>query len=206
MVKSGYMTFLTAYDWTFRRRYATLTTESGRYVYEMPEDFGGLRTPFHFSEESGYPPVRETSEGVLMEYRGYGENNSYPENFAIRAGHYSPETGQVYETMFWPTPNSDHVLYYSYYMMPPMMGNDDDVPMGGQEHSECILRFCLAAAEQEQDESQGVQSKEIGNHLQRSIAMDKLKEPRNVGRIKNMSAFEVARGSYRINDITGFTD
>ena len=206
MVKSGYLIFLTAYDWTFRRRYASLSTESGLYIYEFPEDFAGLRTPFRFSSLTGYPPLKEVSDGTLLELRNFGENNAYPENFAVRAGKHSPETGQRYEVLFWPTPGTVYDLYYSYHMMPPMMSNDDDVHMGGAEYSECVLKFCLAAAEREQDEEAGVQTQEASALLGRCIDMDKLKEPRSVGRLSSLSAWDVARGTTRVSDITGFSD
>ena len=206
MVKSGYLRFLTAYDWTFRRRYATLSTLSGQHIYELPEDFGGIRTPFKYNDVSGYPPLEEITDGEIIELQGYGENISYPENYAIRAGLHDPETGQRYEVLFWPTPTAEYSLYYSFFSMPKMMSGDSDVPMGGAEHAECLLRFCMAAAELEEDEVAGPQTEDAGIQLQRSIQMDKLREPRTLGGSQKLSAFEVARGSYRLRDITGFSD
>jgi hypothetical protein len=206
MVKSGYLTFLTAYDWTFRRKYASLATASDIYIYELPQDFGGIRTPFKFTSQSGYPALQEVSEGDILEMREGGETTSYPQYFAVRAGHHNPETGQRYEVMFWPTPDAEHVLYYSHYTMPPMMSGDDDVPMGGAENSECIMCYCLAAAEVEQDEVAGVQSERANIMLSRSIKMDNLREPRSFSPSRQLTPFEVARGSYRIQDVTGFTD
>jgi hypothetical protein len=77
-VKSGYLQFLTAYDWTFRRRFTTLSFASGTYIYELPMDFGGMRTQPQFTEQTGYPPMTERSDGELEELRSYGENAGYP--------------------------------------------------------------------------------------------------------------------------------
>lgn len=209
LVKSGYMQFLAAHDWTFRRRYATLSGESGKYIYELPSDFGGMRTKFCFQQETGYPPLDERSEQEIQELRGYGEYNSYPEFYCIRSGVYNPQGGQRYEAMFWPTFSSDHVLYYSYYYMPPMMSNDDDVPMGGAELSEAILRCCLKVAEEESDESSGVQSQAADRELAKAIQLDTRREPRELGYMSNafqLSSWEVARGSTRINNVTYTTD
>jgi hypothetical protein len=203
-VKSGYMQFLTAYDWTFRRRFATLTLEGGKHIYEMPQDYGGLRTKFCFNRETGYPPLDDRSEQEIMELRGYGEYRTYPEVYTIRSGVYDPQGGQRYEVLFWPTPSSDYVLYYSYFYMPPMMSNATDVPMGGAEVSEAILRMCIAAAEDEGDEVLGVQAQKAQNELAKAIDQDKQREPKQLGYMGNnygLNAWEVARGSTRLNNV-----
>jgi hypothetical protein len=204
-VKSGYLQFLTSYDWTFRRRYNTLTLEDSKFIYEMPEDYGGLRTKFCFEQETGYPPLDDRSEQEVMELRGYGEYRAYPEVYTIRAGRYNPEGGQRYEVMFWPTPSSDYVLYYSYYFMPAMMSNTTDVPMGGADMSECLRAFCLAAAEQESDETVGPQAQLAATELAKAVRLDKEKEPKQLGYMANnvgINAWEVARGSTRLNNVS----
>jgi hypothetical protein len=204
-VKSGYLRFLTAYDWTFRRRYASLSFESGVYEYDLPQDFGGLRTPFQFTAQTGYPPMEERAEAEIMELRGYGENSSYPQYYAVRSGKYAPETGQVYEIIVWPTPDSTYTAYYSYYYMPPMMSNDNDVPMGGAEHSEAILKYCLMVAEEEGDEQPGPQAAAAQTLLADSIRIDKRREPSRLGPMTEMGSYspwEIARGSTRVNNVT----
>jgi hypothetical protein len=203
-VKSGCLQFLTSHDWTFRRRYSTITTESGKYIYELPQDFGGIRTKFCFSQETGYPPLGDRSEQEIMELRGYGEYNAYPEIYTIRSGLYDPQGGQRYEVLFWPTPSSEYILYYSFYYMPAMMSNDTDVPMGGAEMSEAIRAMCLAAAEGESDEAVGPQAQRAQIELAKAIELDKKREPRELGYMGNYSginAWEVARGSTRINNV-----
>ncbi|MHC4332604.1 MAG: phage adaptor protein [Planctomycetota bacterium] len=203
-VKSGYMQFLTAYDWTFRRRYATITMEPAKWVYEMPEDFGGIRTKFCFTRETGYPPLDTRSEQEIIELRTYGEYNAYPEVFHVRSGQYNPQGGQRYEAIFWPTPSADYELYYSYFSMPPMMSNDTDVPMGGAEVAEAILRSCIAAAEDEGDETIGPQAQKAQLELQRAIAQDKNREPKELGYAhdhQRLSSWQIARGSTRINNV-----
>lgn len=203
-VKSGYMQFLTAYDWTFRRRYSTITMEPAKYIYEMPEDFGGMRTKFCFTRETGYPPLDERSEQEIIELRTYGEYNAYPEVYSVRAGQYNPQGGQRYESMFWPTPSADYELYYSYFYMPAMMSNDTDVPMGGAEVSEAILRSCIAAAEDESDEVVGPQAAKAQVEIAKAVAADKLREPKQLGYMHDGTRFnswEIARGSTRINNV-----
>jgi len=208
-VKSGYLKFLTAYDWTFRRRYTTLSLLSGTYIYELPEDYGGIRTRPRFTDTTGYPPLEERDEQEIEELRSYGTNAGYPTYYAIIAGHYTPETGQRYEIKFWPTPNDSWTLYYSYYYMPAMMSNTTDVPMGGADMAECILAFCLAAAEGESDEVIGPQKQMALEQLETAKRLDMKKEPKSLGYMGNnytVSPWEVARGQTRINDVTYTTD
>ena len=40
IVNRAYLRFLNAHDWTFLRRPDQLTTESGKWVYDLPTDFG----------------------------------------------------------------------------------------------------------------------------------------------------------------------
>jgi hypothetical protein len=203
-VKSGYLSFLTSYDWTFRRRYTTLSFGSGTYIYELPEDYGGIRTRPQFTSQTGYPPMEERADNEIEELRSYGENAGYPEYYAIIAGQYTPETGQRYEFKVWPTPNQTWTLYYSYYSLPSMMSNDTDIPMGSADSSECLKQFCLAAAEGESDETVGVQKAIRDEELGKAVAADKRKEPREqgyAGDFNRVSPWDVARGSTRINNV-----
>jgi hypothetical protein len=203
-VKIGYMQFLTAYDWTFRRRYTTLSFNPGTYIYELPEDYGGIRTRPQFTNQTGYPPLEERADNEIEELRSYGENAGYPEYYAIVAGKYTPQTGQRYEFKVWPTPNQTWTIYYSYYMMPEMMVNDTDVPIGSADSAECLRAFCLSAAEELSDETAGVQSQIAQREFQKAVQIDKRKEPREqgyMGDFNRVSPWEVARGSTRINNV-----
>ena len=203
-VKSGYLQFLTAYDWSFRRRFTTLSFGSGTYTYELPADYGGMRTRPQFQEQTGYPPMEERSDGEIEELRSYGENAGYPEYYAIVADQYTPETGMRYQFKVWPTPNDTWTVYYSYYTMPSMMENDTDVPLGSADVSECIRVFCLAAAEEESDEAAGVQSQIAQRELGKAIMLDRKREPKEqgyMGDFNRVSPWGVARGSTRINNV-----
>jgi hypothetical protein len=204
-VRSGYLKFLMRYDWTFRRKYTSLSTQTGQNVYSLPPDYGGMRTPFQFTEPTAYPPMEERAESELAELQSLGQFNSYPQYYAIRAGAYQPQVGQLYEVMMWPTPNAELTMYYSYYWMPPKLENDTDVPVGGTEHTETVLKFCLAAAEEEADEVNGVQTQAAERELANSIRIDKMREPRTLGDMnygRGTTAWEIAREGGRINRVS----
>ena len=80
--------------------------------------------------------------------------------------------------------------------------------MAGAEMSEAIMRFCLAAAEEEQDEEQGPQSEAAMRELGKAIQLDKNRQPTGLGYMGNamaINAWEVSRGSTRLNNVTFVT-
>jgi hypothetical protein len=203
-VKSGYKRFLMAYPWSFLRKNSSISLLAGEYSYDMPEDFVNILLPFTFTGESGYPPMDERSENEIMELRNYNEISSWPQYYAFRYSQYSPEVGQRRQVIFWPTPDSDYSLYYTYRFEPAALSNSTDYPIGGSEMAECILQFCLAAAENRGDESLGVHSQVLTESLAFAIRLDRAKSPRNLGYSgtdSRMTSREVARGSYRVNDV-----
>lgn len=207
-VEEGYQEFLSppdGYVWSFLKKYTTLTTESGKFNYYLPQDYNSLIIPFRFTDQAGYPPVEERSENEIMEMRNYNNISSFPQYFAIRTADYTPEAGQRQEVIFWPEPDSEHILYYQYKFNVPELSNDSDLPVGGPQMASCLLKMCLAAAEGESDEELSTQVNRANLALIKAISEDKNREPRRLGYNANgfagLSAWEVARGSYRVNDV-----
>lgn len=206
LVKSGYNEFLQSYPWSFLRKNTTLTCQAGEHSYNMPEDFSYLVLPFSYKNNSGYPPVTNRSENEIIELRNLNEITSWPQYFAIRQGQYTPEAGSIKEVIFWPTPDSSYVLYYTYRFQPVGLVNTTDYPVGGAEMAECILQFCLKAAEEKEDEtSEGIQTRRAITMLGQAISMDKENDPKQLGYNGSgspiLTSWEVARGSYRVNDV-----
>lgn len=206
-VQEGYQNFIAAaggYVWSFLKKYSTLSTESGKYSYDLPEDYVSMIIPFRFTQNTGYPPVTERSEDEIMELRNYNSISSWPQYYAIRAGSYTPQAGQKYEVIFWPQPDAEFVLYYQYKMNPPALSNATDLPIGGPEMASCLLKMCLAAAEGEADEELSVQSQRAMEALAKALDTDKERTPRRLGQnsaYAGLTAWDVARGSTRVNDV-----
>ncbi|MHC4891454.1 MAG: phage adaptor protein [Planctomycetota bacterium] len=203
-VHGGYRRFLNAYNWSFLRPYQTLTTVSGTWIYELPSDFSGIIGTFQFSDDDAYPPLEERSVDIVMDSRTVNDSTTYPEIYAIRPGKYSKETGQTWEVLFYPAPDAAYTLNYRYNIMPEKLSDDNDLHIGGPEVSECLKAFCLAKAELEKDEVSGVQEGEAIKLLSEAITQDNFKRPKTLGYNSDgggMSAWEVARGSYRLNDV-----
>lgn len=204
IVNSGYLKFLLSHPWSFRRRYATLSIVSGEWLYELPVDYTEMITKFSYALNTGYPPIEERAIDTLMQLRAEQSTTGYPMYYATQVGSYAPETGQRNEVAFWPTPNADFTLHYGYKIIPNKLVNATDVCMGGPEMSECIEQFCLAMAETKRDEKDGVQSKMAMDALRSAVAADNAKNPKFLGygyETSRVTNYEMARGSYRINDV-----
>ena len=141
--------------------------------------------------------------------RNYGVFNSWPQYYAIRAGEYTKELGLRYEVIFWPTPDTSYDMFYSYWFTPEVLSGDADLPMGGPEFAECLQQMALGMAEEEKDEiSGGTQMIAAQAQLAACITMDQNREPRSVGEdmpMKQLTAWQIARGTTRINDATFVT-
>ena len=214
IVYRGYRQFLfpmhprtgKAYIWSFRRRTRTLVTEANKWVYELPEDFAPYLKRPTFIEGQNYPNPELTSEQIIYNNRTADNTSSYPQYAAIRAGDYSPQTGQVYELLFWPTPDAAYTYTYSYAFVPEKPVNDDDVFIGGAEASECILEMALAVAETQEDDTIGIHNQKAQLMLAQLINFDEKLAPPSVGLNVDPSMYEwwpgIHRPEYRIHDIS----
>jgi hypothetical protein len=205
-VHAGYLRFILAYDWSFRKRAHSLDTISGTYKYELPEDFENLQDTFQFSVDDAFPPVEERSVSEIMDWRAINTYTSYPSFYAIQNGVYSKETGQGKEVIFYPTPDATYNFNYVYYIVPPKLSDDNDIPIGGVEMSECIRGYCLAEAETFIEESAGTQEAKRAQLLAEAIRVDQRRQPKtlgyNSGTGRFPSVWEIARGSYRVSNVT----
>jgi len=209
-VHSGYRRFLTAKKegWSFLNKNYTLSTESGVWEYELPEDFKEMIMPFRFAENSGYPDMDQRSEGEIRQLIVETNSSSYPQYFAIRTGDYTPEAGQRYEATFWPPADTVYVLSYTYKYIPPKLSGDNDLHVGGPEFSEVIKEFCLAAAETEADDVAAVHENIAQRLLAEALQSDKSRNPVHLGYNGDYAGItqrEIARGSFRVNDVNFVT-
>jgi len=214
IVYRGYRQFLfpihpvtgRGYIWSFRRKVGTLVTEAGKWVYELPEDFSYFETKLTLIQDGNYPNPEYTSVSRIYEKRTADNTTSYPQYYGVRTGDYHPQTGQVYEIVFWPTPNAAYNYTYNYVFVPEKPANDDDVFIGGPEASECILEMALAVAEVQEDDTVGIHNQQAQALLAKLIRSDEKLAPSSVGMNTDPSITDswpgIQRPEYRIHDIS----
>ena len=191
-------------DWSFLKPLSRIDTVSGTYTYELPNDYIRMVRPFQYDADSGYPEMIEVSLSDLIEMRSVNDFQSYPEYYAIYPTEYTKETGQRWEVKFYPTPDSSYSLFYTYKMYPTLLENDNDIPVGALDYSDCIRQLCLAEAESNVEENNGTQEEKAKAALFMAITNDRRKNPHTLGYNGDgtrISDWDVARGSYRVNDV-----
>lgn len=205
IVHSAYRRFLNSYSWSFLKPSFQIITVSGTWIYELPNDFSSIVGGIIFNSNDGYPPLDELPVDTLMEMRSLSDYNNYPMFYATRAGSYTPETGQKWEILFYPTPGAAYTLHSRYKIYPKKLSNDNDLSIGLVDTDESLKALCLAEAESSKDEFLDVQEKKAIMLLQQAKEVDKLRQPHKLGNY-NMGLGRYHRGEFRINDVTYTTD
>ncbi len=188
LVYRAYMHFLmpmdvenrSIYVWSFLHKTASLTTKTGVNQVQLPLDFDNFIVGLKYGpvQRRG---IREVSLKYLRESQGWTESTSYPFEYAVVQGMYSPSTGQNKMVEFYPVPNGTHELRYVYSFIPEKPVDDSDVFVGDALASECILQLALAEAESSEDETLSVQKQKAMEILQMTMKKDMPKVPATLG-------------------------
>jgi hypothetical protein len=168
------------YVWSFLHKTASLTTKCGVNQVQLPLDFDNFQVGLK------YGPVErrniiEVSLKHLRESQGWTDSTSYPFEYAVVQGMYSPSTGQNKLVEFYPVPNGAIELRYVYAFIPEKPVNATDVFVGDALISECILQMALAEAESGEDETMGVQKQKAVIILETTMKRDMPIVPATLG-------------------------
>ena len=203
-VHAGYRKFLDSnpVGWSFLKRTdEKITTVSNTYTYELPKDFVSLVGTFQFGADQTYGPLSEISVDMIRDWKAVNDYNSYPTHFAMTAGNYHAETGQTWNVLFYPTPDSAYTLHFAYRFYPPKLSNATDVPAGPLDVAECIRQCCLAEAETYLDENTGIQETKAKELMLIAIRNDLKRQPKTLGYYGNRVTSSLTRGDYRTENV-----
>ena len=131
------------HEWSFIKPTTTLTTTSGDYDQDAPDDFGSLAGPMYFAPTIANHRVEKVSEGMVLAQRQIGTTTDHPRMVAMRWTAQDGTTGQRAEFLFWPTPGGAYVLTYSYYVLQGKLTTAAPYPLGGAAHAKTIMDSCL---------------------------------------------------------------
>ena len=209
IVNDAYTKFITAREWTFLKPSATLVTLTNQHIYELPEDFSAMLTNMQYDAAKHYPDITECGIDKLQSYRATNTWSRYPDLFAIRPQKHDNTVGQRWEIVFYPTPDSSYTLHYRYRTLVDKLENDTDIPVGGVEHAQLIRQMAIAEGELAKDKKLGPQSAVAAQMLGAAIKEDAARAPHVLGYNgvgHGDTAWEIARGSYRLNNVNYTTD
>jgi hypothetical protein len=163
------------WKWSFLEHSTQLICHNGVTNYNMPRDFGSMITDFTYTLQDNklITALKQIDEASMLRLQAFNAGNGEPLYYCIRPTNADASQICHHEVLLYPIPNGDYTFAYSYDRNPPKLENDDDIPVGAVEMSECLLQLCLAVAEQEQDEVIGVQSQLAGTMLIAAVQLDK---------------------------------
>lgn len=186
----SYARFVSYYDWCFLYQKRTIDTAHGQYVYELPSDFSYLTNNYlYFDADDGYPSIAQRSVGQIIECRSDVNYESTPLYFAVQAGNYTKETGQAWELILYPTPDSIYTLTYYAKINPEKLVSDGDIPIGGSDMSECLLELCLSYAETYKEEGKMVAfTQQVQQILGPAKMIDNKRRPKQLGTLNTGSS------------------
>lgn len=186
LVYRAYMKFLMpieldknqVYIWSFCRKDAVLSTKKDEDSVILPDDFVSMVLSLKYDSDNQYT-IREVPLNILRLHRTFQSNfTAYPYEYSIIQGPYSPAIGQRKLVEFYPTPDDNYSLHYTYAFIPDKPENDSDYFVGGVLASEVILEMALAEAETQEDETKGVHAAEAVDKFNRLLKQDMPNTPK----------------------------
>jgi hypothetical protein len=189
------------HSWSFLRPVHTFDFESGKYIYDLPDDFAMMVGPIVYAPGSStmYPSIDLVGERMLMKRLQFNEASTRPRLAAVRPKPPTPGMGTRYELLVWPTPDDDYEVTFRYQFSPGMLDDETALPFGGQDHMQTLIEACLAAAEESSPTGPGVHSQLFAQLLQASVMRDRdLHAPDTYG--QNIDRSDSAGDPFRYSD------
>lgn len=153
---------------------------SGRY--RLPSDFGQVIDGFSFDTSNSYSPIQPASPQFIRDqWSLIGGATGVPAYWAIQPVTYVTTTGQLWDLLLYPIPQSDFTLYYRYRVNAAELSADADYPIGGAKHALTIQQAALAVAEKTRGDVDGPQWQHYLKMLASSIERDNDDRPNNLG-------------------------
>lgn len=180
-VNDSYRKFL-ALDWEFLSKIAVLRVDAGKYIYELPDDFGVLRIPFIIFPNSGYANPVELPLGNLWKNKSFFTMQGTPLYFSLQS-EFSEGKGLRKVVHFYPTPSTSYEYNYMYKVFPNELVNDADIPYCPANLSHVLREFCLAEVELYDEEGAKTTHTNIllNALLPQAIKENSIRSPNTVG-------------------------
>lgn len=171
-IASGLRMFYTARPWSFLRPWTTISLESGKWRYDLPDDFGYCNGDVCVQKDGGPRlPLRLIGQTQAMAL-DHDKAKGAPRFYAVSPKEMPANTGQRFELMVWPTPQADCTVVLRYSVTPRTITESRPYPYGGMLHSETIREACLAAAEADTDDTLSVHRQNYAQRLAESARID----------------------------------
>lgn len=163
-----------SHEWSFLKKNATLALSNTDFDYDLPDDFGALvPNTFAFQDGDDKRRLRQVDPETLRAAQSKDQQSGTPFYYALRAKDHTPTTGQLWEVLFYPTPDGSMTATYRYVVAPDVMTSTNKYPYGGTLHSNTFLTAVLSVAEERQDDNPGEMYKSFLGNLAASVRIDR---------------------------------
>jgi len=186
-----------AYEWSFLKPTATITTAVGDAEQDLPDALGRILGDLHFDVDVHNVPIVQVSEARILALLQQSESTGKPQYAAVRSKASDGTTGQRLEIAWWPIPDAAYILTYRYEAFAGKLTGSKQYPLGGMRHSELIVESCLAVAEQKANDEKGIHTERFMELLASGIAQDRKAGARYYGHMGAQEDDVVTRGQAR---------
>ena len=178
---------ISGHNWSWLRPYTTLALIDEDYDYDLPDNFGRMIGPFHYDADEHRSSIIEIAPGILLEKRSQYNESGYAEYFATRYKTEDRSTGSRQEAIFYPTPDADKTVHYSYEAYSGSLSDTYPYPLGGMELAELFIESCLAVTELYMKDEVGIHNQQFKEMLIESVMRDRSRGARYFGQMGNPS-------------------
>jgi hypothetical protein len=194
-VNDAYRRFLSI-NWSWGSEVDVLEVNHGKNEYELPDNFGTMKTSFKLFPYMGWINPNEIPIGKLMSFQGFYPRTGIPLYFAIKTT-YTAEQGVRYTAIFYPTPHVNLSYNYEYKVLPGKLVGDDDIPYCPSDESLVLRAFCLSEVETFDEEgAKSTWTNLLYNTLlPQAISNDSRKRPATAGNL-NSFADDLSAGNW----------
>lgn len=136
---------------------------------------GDSELTYYPDQNELYPPVRQRHDATIRSMQQDDPYFDRPVYYSVRTVEFDPTTGSRKRLAFYPTPDAAYVLRVPMILRPTMLDDTNQYPVGGETLAAVITEACLAAAEHNLDDGEGVHEKRFLQLLPLAIRADQEK-------------------------------
>lgn len=122
-----------------------------------------------------YPPVEQRHDQAIRKFQQEDPYYDRPIYYSVRTVEFDPTVGSRKTLAFYPTPDAAYVLRVPMILRPTMIDATNLYPVGGETLAAVIQEACLAAAEHNLDDGEGIHEKRFLELLPAAIRADQEK-------------------------------
>lgn len=175
---------VTGHSWSFLSPVHHLTLQAGKYLYDLPAEWGGIRGRISYAPGTNapFPEIEVTNQRRVEELLEYTTSSAYcPTRACFRTKEASQQVGTRWEMMVSPPPSGEYEIQIPFAINPYQLTDDVSLPFGGQPHAQTMIEAARAAVEVETGEGNIHQQKFL-ERLRTSIDYDQQETcPRTLG-------------------------